>query len=357
MVQLTPTGEIMNLSEADQFQPGKSQFECGFFACAMVRSAAPPGHAPQRTVQQTIDNAESWYAQYNGSDDISNLYGMTLDQLYQLIQQMTYGYIPIDLGNDPMGFIKGWLRNGYPVIVAADETTFHDMELGGAVPYPWTPSGSHVIVITGIASDGNFLVRDSANCTSLYDPNSLRPGPRKYNASQLVGGLVSATAVQTYWLPKPPANFDPRSNIMPTVPNGWHDNGTTLMAPNNIAVVQGFRNFILNNPWDPANWPVETEHGANPLELSNPSLGSGTQQRFRMTTLEWTSARGVFVAWTGPEMLALDQKVQSLSQQLQSTQNANVQALQQQIQDLTTKLSSAKSALAQIANEAVTASK
>jgi hypothetical protein len=106
---------------------------------------------------------------------------------------------------------------------------------------------------------------------------------------------------------------------MPTVPNGWHDDGKTLTAPNGFKCVLGFRGHILNNPWDPNNWPVENETYPNPLELSNPSLGGGTRQRFRLgTTLEYTKDRGVFVAYSGLELIALEQKVAQLEQQLQS---------------------------------------
>lgn len=57
------------------------------------------------------------------------------------------------------------------------------------------------------------------------------------------------------------------------------------------------------------------------------------------------------------QIASLNAQIASLQQQLQSTQNANVQQLQQQIQTLTTQLSSAKSALAQIATEATNAGK
>lgn len=55
------------------------------------------------------------------------------------------------------------------------------------------------------------------------------------------------------------------------------------------------------------------------------------------------------------KITALQAQVDSLNQQLASTQNANVQALQQQIQDLTTQLTDAKSALSQIQSLAATA--
>lgn len=131
------------------------------------------------------------------------------------------------------------------------------------------------------------------------------------------------------------------------VPNGWRDDGTTLVAPNNIPVKMGFRNFVLNNPWDSGNIPLEAEHGADPVELSNPGLGAGTKQRFRTTTLEWTPKMGVFVAWTGQELIALEQKIAQLEQQVQptptdfqalkaklSTAEQNVATLDQAIKDV-----------------------
>jgi hypothetical protein len=89
-------------------------------------------------------------------------------------------------------------------------------------------------------------------------------------------------------------------------PQGWHDTGTVLKAPNGVPVIKGFRDYILNHPtWDTNNWPLQPEEARNPLEVSNPSLGAGTQQIFRLGALEWTPARGVFVAWIGQEVIAL----------------------------------------------------
>lgn len=93
------------------------------------------------------------------------------------------------------------------------------------------------------------------------------------------------------------------------VPTGWKDDGTTLTAPNGIPVVQGFRQFLLSNTWDAANWPLEPEQGANPVEMSNPSVGAGTRQTFRMSMLEWTQARGVFLGWCGQELLKVREEL------------------------------------------------
>jgi len=89
------------------------------------------------------------------------------------------------------------------------------------------------------------------------------------------------------------------------VPAGWKDSGATLTAPNGITVTLGFRDYILNNNWPSGNWPIEEAHAESPLELSNPGLGSGTQQVYRWSVLEWTPTQGVFIAWSGQELLKM----------------------------------------------------
>lgn len=301
MVPLSPSGEVATFSDVDQFQPGRSQFECGFFAVAIVKAMNMVGKPPTQSTAEMIAEAEAWYAQYNGNDSASNEAGMSLQQLYDLIVQVGLHFQSSLLDIE---MIRAWIRLGYPVIIAGAETGMVDIGLGGIVPYPWKPSGSHMVVLTGVASNGNFLVRDPANCTNVYNPNSLRLGPRIYDASRLQ--LLSATVIVPPWLPRPPANFDPRKETsMPNVPQNWHDDGTTLTAPNGHKVVLGFREFILSRHWDAGNMPLAKEAGLNPVEESNPSLGAGTQQVFTWTILEWTAARGVFEAWAGQEFLKI----------------------------------------------------
>ena len=91
------------------------------------------------------------------------------------------------------------------------------------------------------------------------------------------------------------------------VPTGWKDDGKTLTAPNGNTVVLGFRDHILSKPggWDPGDQPLSEEFHADPLEYSNPSLGAGQKLCCTKTTLEYTTARGVFEAWQGQEIQAL----------------------------------------------------
>lgn len=98
------------------------------------------------------------------------------------------------------------------------------------------------------------------------------------------------------------------------VPQGWKDDGTTLLAPNGIGVVRGFRQFVLDpkNQWHPDNHPIETEHAQAPLEISHPDYGNGTQQLFKWTMLGWTPQHGVFLEWIGEELAAYRVEVAKL---------------------------------------------
>lgn len=93
------------------------------------------------------------------------------------------------------------------------------------------------------------------------------------------------------------------------IPTNWKDDGKTLIAPNGVSVVSGFREYILTHAWDPENYPLEHEQGANPVEVSNPTLGTGTRQTFRMGVLEWTAERGVFLGWVGQELLKVREEL------------------------------------------------
>ncbi len=98
------------------------------------------------------------------------------------------------------------------------------------------------------------------------------------------------------------------------VPTGWSDDGTALHNPaNGFVVTQGFRQYVLNHPWDAGNVPLENVHAANPVEESNPKLGAGTVQVFRFDRLEWISSNNtVFRGWMGQELLFVEKETAGL---------------------------------------------
>jgi hypothetical protein len=324
MVALSPTGEIADFCDADQFQPAKTQDACGFFAVSIVDAASPVGQPCRKTTAQIIADAENWYAQYNGDNSIANQMGMSVAQEEQLLSQLGLHWFQLPLS---IPVIRAWVRAGYPVIIAGAEAGMYDMALGDVVPYYWNyQSFNHIITITGIAPDGvNFLVRDSANVTDLNNPNSLRPGPRIYDASKLQ--LVSAHAVVMHGQPIP----NVVGGIPVGVPSGWKDDGTTLTAPNGVPVVMGFRNAVLNSNWDATNVPLAPEFGANPVILHNPSVGGGTVQLFVRSMLWWTQAKGVVnEPELGAEIAAAYQHIAALNSQMSSLQS-QINTLQQEL--------------------------
>lgn len=199
-------GEIVSIQQADQFQPGHSAYECGFFGVMMARSMAPVGQNPTLSPQQIVNQAEAAYVRYDGNNSAANESGMSLQQLYDLLQEVGLHWQAIALNTNT---IRAWVHAGYPAIVAVAETSVHDLALGATVPYPWNPVGNHIIVITGVDGTNNFLTRDSANITSA---GALRPGPRTYDANKLC--FVSATVVVPPWKARPDPTFDPGKEPM-----------------------------------------------------------------------------------------------------------------------------------------------
>ncbi|MGH2480126.1 MAG: hypothetical protein ACRDHW_10765, partial [Ktedonobacteraceae bacterium] len=309
---------------------------CGFFACAIARSMAKPGQTPTLTVEQIITSAEQWYAQFNGNDASSNTDGMTKDQEYELLHQIGLHYQAIA---EDVGQVKLWLEAGYPVMLAVTEASVHDLDLDGANPYPWNVGTStHIVLATGVDSNGNVLIRDSANISrNTTDASALRPGPRTYDASRLQ--FVSATVVVPPWRPRPASATEiPQDDK--TIPEGWSDDGTTLTAPNGVSVVKGFRDYIHAHTWDKEDMPLAEETGADPVEIGFSQAdgnNAGTRQTFMYSELCWTAERGVYRASIGREFWTLVQQAQQ-TKPVNEAARANVQAAAQSISETAAKL-------------------
>ena len=76
-------------------------------------------------------------------------------------------------------------------------------------------------------------------------------------------------------------------NTMTTIPAGWRDDGTTLVAPNGVYVVLGFREYVLAHNWDPKNVPLGPQYYTKQLEASHIDLGDGDQILFLKTMLAY----------------------------------------------------------------------
>jgi hypothetical protein len=196
------TNLICDLINIDQFEPGESAYECGFYIAALLKYAIRPGEKFPVT-GETIDRlADVWYVEVSGmSNTPNNKSGMSLLQLYWTLEKLAG--LPYHTFKVDMAWVKGFLSHGYPVVLAVEESSVFDVELGDKVPYAWKPSGNHIIAAVGLASDGNLLCWDTASIA----PNGVRPGPRLYDANRL--RLVSNTCVVLPWLAPIPSGFNP----------------------------------------------------------------------------------------------------------------------------------------------------
>ena len=256
--------------------------------------SGPPGGVPSGSDADIDQLTAQWYIKEDGS--ITSNAGLSVPQEYAVLAGMGLAYVglPISASSQhsaDIASVKDWLGKGIPVLICGMETGFYDVGLGDIVPYGWPPAGSHAIIASGVAPSGNLYVRDYANVG-----HGLVPGSRReYDISKMF--LISGTAVYPRWWQK--------GSTM-AIPQGWKDDPTTgvLTAPNGIAVVHGFRDYILTHNWDAGDLPVAVEAGRDPLEISDPTVGAGTYQCFYWIMLEWTPARGVFVAYVGKELSA-----------------------------------------------------
>ncbi len=200
--------ELAAFFDLNQFQRGKTGFACGYFAVWVALMAAKPGSTKSPfSVAAATHNALNDYAEDHGGDNsASNHDGMSLEQLYHDLTQHHLNYRA--LHNPTPAQVVAWARSGYAVLVSIPETSVYDKVLGRNPYTAWTPSGNHIITLTGAGPqplEGWF--RDTASVDSSY---TLRAGPRLYDVARM--SFVSATVVFLPWQEVPPADFVPTAS-------------------------------------------------------------------------------------------------------------------------------------------------
>lgn len=109
-----------------------------------------------------------------------------------------------------------------------------------------------------------------------------------------------------------------------SVPSGWKDDGKTLVAPNGVPVVRGFRDYVLawSGGWETNNWPLKPEQSiaSGSIEPGNASIGPGSRQDFRYRSLGWTQSRNVYVIYSGQDILALESQLAAANAQMAQLQ-------------------------------------
>jgi hypothetical protein len=173
--------------------------------------------------------------------------------------------------------------------------------LGKALALPDNEHGvyGHFVALGGVDSDQGYLVGNGDTTDALGGHGSIGIIPTHWHswnqlAAAEINGMIALEKVSMV------ANVN-------TIPAGWKDDGKTLVAPNGVPVVKGFRDYVLSHTWDANNWPLAAEQvvSSGSIEPGNVAIGSGSRQDFRLTSLGWTESRNVYVIYVGQDIRAL----------------------------------------------------
>jgi hypothetical protein len=186
---------------------------------------------------------------------------------------------------------------------------------GTAPPNPRTYRGySHVGLACGVGHDGP----DGAIRVMNPWGGFWHDGSDSYWAARLLEGEI--------WV----GEYVGGKTMGNQVPSGWKDDGKTLVAPNGVPVMRGFRDYALAWPggWEANNWPLKPEQTitSGSIEPGNTSIGPGSRQDFRYRSLGWTASRNVYVIYSGQDLLALESQL--------ATMQAHVAQLEAQVKQL-----------------------
>lgn len=268
--------------------------DCGPDAALFALHAMAPNTYPLTAgALAAIDHAEivGGYAAANGAQNVPSMdaylasigvphvtrgyNSFALAQLHTDLQQLA-GIHPIIIEFSQAG-------DGLP----QDERNvkYHYATIGGIDDQDTVP-GTQIV--------GGYL-RADGDAVATNDPHGAASPAVLTSWQQLLAAVPIAYIIVT-GAPTAPAGTGP------TIPQGWHDDGTTLTAPNGVPVVLGFRTHILSNGWASDDLPLAAQEHRAELEIGNPSTGAGDRQLFRFSALGYTDALGVFRIWIGQEL-------------------------------------------------------
>lgn len=203
MAMQTPSGEIAHYIDDDQFGAGQSVDKCGPETVAQFWHSTRPDVDNHYTSADIHAQASSLYVHFIGPDDAADHGGTSNQTLYNMLDFVGFKDRHLALPLDAH-IISAWLKEGYAVIVGCAEESVYDIELGTS-PYNWDTKGLfHIINLTGVDAQGNWLVRDTAN----IGPEGVRPGPRHYKTNL---ALTSATLVASSWMAVPTSATPPNA--------------------------------------------------------------------------------------------------------------------------------------------------
>jgi len=289
-------------------------------ACGIARGA--PANAESILAIVHSMQAEG-ISSANGETTINAAHDWLVQQGYAIVAYVPYAE---QFGGDWLALLRQ--HAGYHPIVlnVANGQALVDVETGIAdeprLHY-------HGLAVVGRQEDG-YICADGDN-HEVMDRFQIYPAST-IEAAQPCGMIVLGMNAHPIALPASGGT---------AIPDGWHDDGETLTAPNGVPVIHGFRDWVLSHAWNPDDWPLVPEYHTEDVG-NDGTHGGGAQQEFRYSALGWTPAsKDPFPLWIGSmwrqsqdRLAAAQQQIATLKQQITTMPQATAPLTTQQEADL-----------------------
>jgi hypothetical protein len=227
-VQLNAQGCVLDIVKSFQLENGESQDLCGPWTVSSLRIAGQPTKGAIGTAEDVDTWADNEANKYQAKGQF-NWPGTTIQQMYDF---MTDSLHPVskqrnihwwDLATPDIAHIRLAVQAGYPVIITASEQNIIEKKSGQRA-YPWNLNANHILCVTGIDAQGDFICPDQLN-------NSFQGyWPPVYLASRINPSWASVIQVtgpdpSKPWLKAIPSN-DPTN-----WPHGFNAQEFTVVVP------------------------------------------------------------------------------------------------------------------------------
>jgi hypothetical protein len=220
-VQLNSQGCVCDVAASYQLESGESQDLCGPWSVASLKYAGMPGKGATGTAEQIDQDADKEADAWLSGGHTGAL-GSSIENMHEFFHaagNLHYW----DMANPSIDNIRKAVQAGYPVLITANEQNIIEKKTGKR-PYPWNLNTNHVLPVTGIDKDGDFVCPDQLNNSFqgywpvVYLASKINPSWA--TAVQLVGPDASKP-----WLKQVPSD-DPS-----TWPSGFNAQNFVAPAP------------------------------------------------------------------------------------------------------------------------------
>ena len=300
--------------------------DCVETAMAVAMGIANGVNATPQSITTIVHDLQAaGVASSNGATTINAAHDYIAQQGYAILAYVPYSE---PFAGDWLALLRDYAGIAPIVLNVANAQALTDVETGAR-----DEAGVHYHACAVIGkTDTGYLCADGDNPQAserfqMYTRQTIE-------AAQPCGMVV--IGLRTPASTPAPQGGTTMSTVQDLVAAGWHDDGTTLTAPNGHTLHEGFRGLILDAPsWDVTDQPLDDGY----IDRVTPGA-SGQFTTYH--SFHWDGAK-CWAAPAGPELQATETTMATLQGQL-DTANALTIALQTQATQLQAQVTQLQSA-------------